>query len=133
MKKLFSLIFVSLLIASVTILAQEKPAGPNGVPGRGPGNIPGGPPVPKAIRENSDFKQWTADFRTGRANFKARLQELRVALKNAEESDKSGIREQIRDQLKQHRAEQIAFRKRVRTLTDQVRQARADASKGAGE
>ena len=57
---------------------------------------------------------------------------MRESLQNAEESQKDAIRAQIREQLKLHRAEENAFRKRVRALTTEIREAKSEASSGSG-
>jgi len=132
MKKLISLLLASVLLFSGAALAQDSPERPSGGPGSGPVRVPGRPPVPKVVRNNTDFQQWSADFRTASEAFKTRLQEMREALKNAEEAQKDGIRAQIREHLKLHRAEQNAFRKRVRALTTEMREAKSATSSGSG-
>ena len=125
MKKLSSLIFAGVLFFSGTAIAQNSPERPTGGPGSGPNRVPGRPPVPKLVRDNTDFQQWSAEFRTARDTFRTQLQEMREALQNAEESQKEGIRAQIREHLKLHRDQQNAFRKRVRALTTEMRENKA--------
>jgi len=130
MKRFGILIFAALLVFLTASFGQNGPTKPVGAPDRGPGigpdRMPGRPPVPKAIKENAEFQQWTTDFQTARATFKTRLMELRRALQNAEEGERDGIRDQIREQMKLHRAEQNAFRKRVRALMKDVREAKVN-------
>lgn len=133
MKRFGILIFATLLVFATASFGQNGPSKPVGGPDRGPNRIPGRPPVPKAIKENAEFQQWTTDFQTARATFKTRLMELRQALKNAEEGERDGIRDQIREQMKLHRAEQNAFRKRIRALMKDVREAKVNELSGSEE
>ena len=132
MKKQISLLLASVLLFAGVAIAQDSPERPEGGPGSGPGRVPARPPGPKIVRDNADFQQWSADFRTARETFRTRLQEMREALQNAEESEKDAIRAQIREQMKLHRADQNAFRKRVRMLMTEMREAKDSANSDPG-
>ena len=58
MKKICSLLLASVLLFSGAAIAQDSPERPGGAPGSGPSR----PPVPKMVRDNADFQQWSTDF-----------------------------------------------------------------------
>ena len=122
MKPFTSLTLLMCILLVGSAYSQDVPARPEG-PNSGPNRTPDRPAVPRAVTNSKEFQAWTADFRKARDDFRTRLQQMRASLVAASEAEKDGIRNQIREQMKRHRQEQIAFRKKVRGLMEEVREA----------
>lgn len=112
------------------VFAQDTPNPPREGPTGGPENRPGRPSVPRIVKNNDQFKQWAADFQDARDTFKSKLAQMREALIAASDQEKDAVRQQIRDHLRQHRQEQLEFRKKVRRLMTGLRKTRTVGEEG---
>ena len=80
--------------------------------------------VPLRMRDNQYIQDCVGTYRESRAAFSAEMVQLRQRLANAADADKAAIKEQIRQQLKTHRAAQAEFRGKLRGLMREVREQR---------
>ena len=126
MKKLSLFLIIGSLLVAGASFGQDTPDRPVRKPGEGPGN----PPVPRAVENNEQFKQWSVAFQEDRDEFRSKLEAMRKALATASEAEKETIRQQIREQLKTHRESQTEFRKNVRRLMLGLREERVGPGSG---
>lgn len=121
-KKLISLLLMGSMLLSGVAFGQYGPPPPPNPPDESP-DQPVRPSLPRPILNNPELQDFVRNFQDFRSEFKDKMLSFRSELAEASDSEKDVIRESVRNWLREYRSQQRDFRKRVRQIMSEHREA----------